>query len=149
MRQKAKKRKDQNDLSAPIYDNEKEKLINPLLFVIKLPMPRHPSLSLRQRRFFPFLQILKNRKSGHWFAGIAFDTNHFGLDIDDRFIVTEDLQPNLASNRRKNLEIDERTRLSDIFRQAFNPDRASTFRVNPSCPYRHACRDAMVQWRSV
>lgn len=84
-----------------VYDNEKEKLINPLLFVIKLPMPRHPSLSLRHRRFFPFLQIFKNRKSGHGFARIAFDTNYLGLDIDDRFIVTEDLQSNLASDRRR------------------------------------------------
>ncbi len=45
----AKSKKAEGRWTYPLFvynDEKKKKLVNPLLFVIELPMPRYPSLSL-------------------------------------------------------------------------------------------------------
>ena len=45
-----------------------------------MPVPRHPLLSSRYRRSFPFFEILHNGKCGHWLARITLDPDDHDVE---------------------------------------------------------------------
>lgn len=137
-------------VAPPGYDNKKDQIsINPLFFVVELPMPMHPCLRRCHSRRLPFLDVLKYRKSGHRLARVALDSDDPRRDLDYRFVLAEDLQANLTTYRRQNIEVDERAVLTEILGKSFDLYGLAARRIDPASLNRHAGHDAVMQWRLV